>query len=110
MSPIRLALVLCALFLATAWFAPKASGESASADTVTVSGIVELADEDEAGTVTAVFLSTPEEDYYVEPSGPGRQLLERVGDRVTVIGTMHEDELFGPTLRVAQIQSSEDED
>jgi multidrug efflux pump subunit AcrA (membrane-fusion protein) len=93
-------MVLWAVLLAAALFTPKTNGEAMTPGAVTLSGTVHAVDEDEEGNVTQVVLATEDQDYYVESTGKGRELFKKVGEQVTVKGTVSDDGYGDLLLRV----------
>lgn len=81
---------------------------------IALTGIIEIADEDDKGVIRAVTLSCMNEvgeyDYYpIRGSGRGKDLLKLVGETVKIKGTLFTDKEKNRSLEVAEFTLIRDE-
>lgn len=75
----------------------------ATAESMTVSGEIEVLDEDDDGKVLEIVLVNDDADYYVVREGKGAALFKMVGRHVTVRGETSVDADGMKSIRVQEI-------
>lgn len=106
MSRTRILTWRLALLLLGAFVLASAASVAGSEDLQTITGEVEPAGHDEDGDVSSVGISDSEWGWVViSNTGKGKELLDYVGDVVTVSGTIEEQEDESGTTYVMEVSS-----
>lgn len=77
---------------------------------ITITGIINILEDEEDDDITAVELSTDDVDYIIEPDLLGKELFDYVGEEVEVVGTIINVKGENDHIRISSYEILDDYD